>query len=210
MVAVALVLYAVALVVLFGVRSLVQWRRTGSTGFRGISGTPREVGWWGGVLFVVAVLLGLAAPVAAVTGLVVPPPGPAGHPWVSAVGLLVAVAAFVGVAAGQRNMGASWRIGVEEADRTSLVTSGAFGAARNPIFTAMVLAQAGMVLAVPTWLSLLTLVALIAAVEIQVRAVEEPYLLRHHGAGYAAYAAQVGRFLPGVGRIRRPGQQVVC
>jgi hypothetical protein len=47
MITVALVLYVVALVVLFGVRSLVQKRRTGSTGFHGISGTPAEAGWWG-------------------------------------------------------------------------------------------------------------------------------------------------------------------
>jgi hypothetical protein len=38
----ALVLYVLALVVLFGVRSAVQHRRTGSTGFKGISGTPAE------------------------------------------------------------------------------------------------------------------------------------------------------------------------
>ena len=39
--AVALVLYVVALIVLFGVRSWVQHRRTGSTGFKGVSG----MGW---------------------------------------------------------------------------------------------------------------------------------------------------------------------
>jgi len=60
----ALVLYVLALIVLFGVRSWVQHRRTGSTGLRGISGTPAEAGWWGGVLFIAAILLGLAAPTA--------------------------------------------------------------------------------------------------------------------------------------------------
>jgi hypothetical protein len=39
---VALVLYVVALVVLFGVRSWVQHRRTGSTGFKGM-GSPSTV-----------------------------------------------------------------------------------------------------------------------------------------------------------------------
>lgn len=204
----ALVLYAGALVGLLGVRSLVQWRRTGSTGFRGISGTPQEMGWWGGVLFVVAVLTGLVAPVAAVAGLVVPPPPLADRAWLSAVGLLGAVAAFGWVVAGQHDMGASWRIGVEQAEHTGLVTSGAFGAVRNPIFTAMALAQAGMVLAVPTWLSLSALVALIAAVQIQVRAVEEPYLLRHHGRDYVDYGTRTGRFVPGVGRLRRAEERI--
>jgi hypothetical protein len=48
----------------------VQRRRTGSTGFDGISGTPAEAGWWGGVLFVAAIVLGLAGPLLAVTGVV--------------------------------------------------------------------------------------------------------------------------------------------
>jgi hypothetical protein len=46
MTALALVLYVVAVVVLFLVRSWVQHRRTGSTGFRGLSGTPADAGWW--------------------------------------------------------------------------------------------------------------------------------------------------------------------
>ena len=131
--AVALVLYVVALVVLFGVRSWVQHRRTGSTGFRGISGTPREAGWWGGVLFIAAIALGLAGPLLAVTGTVPADP----HPAVAAVGLVVALTGFAATLAGQTGMGASWRIGVDEAERTDLVTTGVFAHVRNPIFTAM-------------------------------------------------------------------------
>ena len=40
-----------------------------------------------------------------------------------------------------------------------------------------------------------------AAVQLQVRVVEEPYLLATHGKTYAAYAARVGRFVPGAGRL---------
>jgi protein-S-isoprenylcysteine O-methyltransferase Ste14 len=67
-------------------------------------------------------------------------------------------------------------------------------------FTAMVLAQFGMVLLVPTWLSAIALAALIVAVELQVRAVEETYLRLVHGEAYADYAARTGRFVPGIGR----------
>jgi protein-S-isoprenylcysteine O-methyltransferase Ste14 len=42
---------------------------------------------------------------------------------------------------------------------------------------------------------------LLVSIQVQVRAVEEPYLLRVHGPAYADYAARVGRFLPGVGRL---------
>ena len=37
--------------------------------------------------------------------------------------------------------------------------------------------------------------------ELQVRSVEEPYLLRTHGDAYRAYASRVGRFVPGIGRL---------
>lgn len=193
----ALILYVVALVVLFGVRSWIQLRRTGSTGFVGISGTPADAGWWGGVLFAAAMVLGLAGPVLAVADVVTADP-PLG---VQVAGLLLALAGFAATLAAQTGMGASWRIGVDPADRTELVTGGVFAHVRNPIFTAMAAAQVGVVLMVPTWISVVALVALAAAVQIQVRAVEEPYLRSVHGGAYAAYAARAGRFLPGIGRL---------
>ena len=103
-------------------------------------------------------------------------------------------------------MGASWRIGVDQAERTHLVSTGIFAVVRNPIFTAMVTAQTGMTLVAPTPLAVAALAALVLAVQLQVRVIEEPYLHRVHGAAYAAYTARVGRFLPGIGRgtTRRP------
>ena len=196
----ALVLYVVALVVLFGVRSWIQLRRTGSTGFVGISGSPADAGWWGGVLFVLAMLAGLAGPALAVADVVTADPPLA----VQVAGLVLALAGFAATLAAQTGMGASWRIGVDPAERTDLVTTGVFAHVRNPIFTAMAAAQAGVVLMVPTSVSVLALVALVVAVELQVRVVEEPYLRSVHGPAYAAYAASAGRFLPGIGRLARP------
>jgi protein-S-isoprenylcysteine O-methyltransferase Ste14 len=192
---VALALYVVALVVLFGVRSWVQQRRTGSAGFHGISGTPADAGWWGGVLFVVAIVLGLTGPLLAVTGIV-----PTDPPLVVRVaGLVLALAGFAATLAAQTGMGESWRIGVDPGERTDLVTTGVFAHVRNPIFTAMVVAQAGVVLMVPTWVSALALATLVVVVQLQVRAVEEPYLRAVHGDAYGAYSAATGRFLPGIG-----------
>jgi protein-S-isoprenylcysteine O-methyltransferase Ste14 len=196
----ALVLYVVALVVLFGVRSWVQRRRTGSAGFHGVSGTPADAGWWGGVLFVAAIVLGLGGPLLAVTGVV-----PADPPLaVQLLGLVVALAGFAATLAAQTGMGSSWRIGVDPSDRTELVTTGVFALVRNPIFTAMTVAQVGLVLLVPTWVSVLALVALVVAVQLQVRAVEEPYLREVHGSSYLAYASVAGRFVPAVGRLPAP------
>jgi protein-S-isoprenylcysteine O-methyltransferase Ste14 len=66
----------------------------------------------------------------------------------------------------------------------------------------MIPAVAGLALLVPSVVALLGLALLVVALEIQVRLVEEPYLLRAHGDAYAAYARRVGRFVPGLGRLR--------
>ena len=58
-----------------------------------------------------------------------------------------------------------------------------------------------MALMVPNVIALLGVVLLTVALELQVRVVEEPYLLRVHEQAYAAYAARTGRFVPGVGRL---------
>src|SRR5687768_2998394 len=103
----------------------------------------------------------------------------------------------------QLAMGASWRVGVDATERTSLVTDGPFAVVRNPIFTAMFLASLGLALLVGNLVALAGFVALVASVEAQVRLVEEPYLLRVHGESYREYAGRVGRFVPGLGRTTR-------
>ena len=65
----------------------------------------------------------------------------------------------------------------------------------------MLTALLGLALLVPTGMTAAALVCLLLAVEIQVRLVEEPYLIRIHGYAYAGYSERVGRFLPGLGRL---------
>ncbi len=99
-------------------------------------------------------------------------------------------------------MGDAWRVGVDPSERTELVTDGLFSLARNPIFAAMIPAFMGITLLAPNVLTLAGVILLTVALELHVRLIEEPYLLGVHGEQYAAYAAQVGRFLPGFGRLR--------
>jgi protein-S-isoprenylcysteine O-methyltransferase Ste14 len=101
-------------------------------------------------------------------------------------------------------MGASLRIGVDPSERTDLVTDGPFRWARNPIYSAMVVYLGGVALLVPNAASLVAAVVLAVAVDLHVRLVEEPYLTATHGSSYAAYAARVGRFVPGVGKLAQP------
>ncbi|MFJ3658716.1 methyltransferase family protein [Streptomyces nigra] len=195
----ALALYVFWLLTAFGARAVIQRRRTGDTGFRGISGTPGSVSWWAGVLFVVALLGAAAAPVAALAGL----PALIGDvPAMQGAGAAVAALGIAGTLIAQRAMGASWRVGVDQQERTALVNDGPFARVRNPIFTAMAVTGVGLTLMVPNVAALAALAALTVAVELQVRVVEEPYLRAVHGPAYAVYEATTGRFLPGIGRAR--------
>src|SRR5437016_4367869 len=50
----------------------------------------------------------------------------------------------------QLNLGASWRIGIEEGSRPGLVTSGCYRFCRNPIFFAILVLLTGYTLLLPT------------------------------------------------------------
>lgn len=189
----------------FGLRAWVHHRRTGTTGFVGISGRFGSTEWLGGVLFVVALAAGLAAPILQLAGVLTPNPELDGSAvWATA--LLLYTLGVSGTLWAQFAMGDSWRIGVDATARTGLVATGPFVWVRNPIYTAMTVATVGLALLAPNLLSLLAFLALVTALQIQVRLVEEPYLTRAHGNDYLGYAARTGRFLPGIGRLTVVGR----
>lgn len=194
---VALVVYVVGLVVTFGVRTWLHRRRTGSSGFVGVTDPVGSPPWWVAVSFVLAPILTGAGLGLSATGALQAPGALAGT-W---TGVVLAAAGFVGVLVSQSGMGASWRVGVQRGEETELVTDGPFALVRNPVFSAMVVAVAGLVLAVPSPITLAGLALLIIAIELQVRVTEEPHLLATHGADYASYASRVGRFVPGMGTL---------
>ncbi len=197
----ALVGYTLFLVLAIGLRATLHYRDTGTTGIVGITGRPLSVEWWGGVLFVVAAVgVGLGAPGAQLAGWVDGWEGAASTIGY-AVGTALTLVGIGGTLAAQIAMGRSWRVGVDPDARTDLVAHGPFRWVRNPIYTWMICTSTGLVLLAPNWLAVASFVALLIALEIQVRAVEEPYLLRTHGEAYRTYAATTGRFVPGIGRL---------
>lgn len=197
----ALIIYLVYGVLTFGVRTVIQYRRTGASGVYGVSGEAGLAEWVAGGGFVLALLIGVLAPVLALLE-VARPVAPLESTAVNVVGLVLALSGVVMTFAAQVAMGESWRIGVDPAERTELVTDGPFALVRNPIFSGMIPTALGLTLMVPNWPALIGLTALVISLELQVRVVEEPYLLKVHGERYASYAAAVGRFVPGVGRLR--------
>ena len=192
----------------FGWRTWVQLRRYGSSGivlFR--SGRPgqhlREA------LFVVlAVVLFAEAALAAVAlrrlpGLV--PLAPATAAVLRATGTVMVLGATALMLAAQLDLGASWRVGIDEGARPGLVTGGLYRYSRNPIYVAMLTALLGFALLLPSWISLGLLIGAGLGIRRHVRD-EEAYLARTYGEEYRRYAARVGRFVPGVGRLRAPGR----
>jgi protein-S-isoprenylcysteine O-methyltransferase Ste14 len=183
----------------FGGRTAVQVRRHGDTGWRlgrPASGAEAAVH---AALAASAVALA-AAPVAALAS-GADRGGPASRvPALAGAALAVGGTAVTLVA--QAQMGASWRIGVDPAERTDLVSGGLYRSVRNPIFTGMVLFAAGQALLVPGRLAVVGAGLLVGAVEAQVRYVEEPVLLATHADAYRRWASATGRFVPAVGRLR--------
>jgi protein-S-isoprenylcysteine O-methyltransferase Ste14 len=187
-------------VLTFFVRVAIQLRRTGGTGLIGLRKGAGPAEWTSGLLFVG----GMAMAVVSVVLVLQDDLDPIDALDVDALHVLgIALASLGGLAvfAAQLGMGASWRIGVSEDQGTDLVTSGWFSVCRNPIYAAMVVGWTGFALMVPTWLAFGAVVVIAIGLELQVRAVEEPYLLRTHGEEYGRYASRVGRFVPGIGRF---------
>jgi protein-S-isoprenylcysteine O-methyltransferase Ste14 len=195
---ISLASYGLFAALAFGLRSFVQYRRTGSSGFRVMRarGVQRVVG----VVTGIAMTAWLMTPVSAVLGraaffnaLDIDALHIAGL-VIGSVGIIVAISS-------QFAMGDSWRIGVDVKERTALVTHGPFRWVRNPIYTGLLIFAAGNILVTPTWPAIISFLMLLLSVEMQVRHIEEPYLLDFHGGAYLAWAARTGRFIPGLGRL---------
>lgn len=186
------------------VRSVIQHSQTGSAGIHGPSGEFGSLEWTAGVALVVGAISLVVGPLLAVVGVLDPFSALDTTP-VQVVGVLLASTGTIGTLWAQHAMGASWRVGVDPAERNELVTGGPFGWVRNPIFAAMLVFVAGIAACVPNWPTLAGALLVLVGIELQVRGVEEPYLVRAHGARYLEYAARTGRFLPGLGLLTGSG-----
>ena len=121
--------------------------------------------------------------------------------WLGPLGLGLLLFAIALIVTAQAQMGRSWRMCIDEG-HTQLVTSGLFGVVRNPIYLGTLILLWGVFLLAPSPWSAGLIFSGTMFVSIQAR-LEEAHLIRLHGAAYRAFAARVGRFLPGVGRLSK-------
>jgi protein-S-isoprenylcysteine O-methyltransferase Ste14 len=200
-----ILLWTLYAAIAFGLRTFVQLRATGKTGWAVLRRASHPIERVASALFASS----LAGSFAGAFMAALQPDLPWSQPWAlspvaRAAGLALYVTGTITTFAAQLAMGTSWRIGQDARERTELVAHGLFRVVRNPIYSAMLVTVSGLTLLCCSWITVSAFAGLLIALELQVRAVEEPYLARMHGDAYARYAARVGRFIPMLGRTRLP------
>ena len=110
------------------------------------------------------------------------------------IGIALLVLALIWVLVAQLHMGDSWRIGIDEESKSALVQHGLFGVSRNPIFLGMLVMLVGLLLLLPTAVTLTITVLGFVLIHVQVR-LEEAFLTEKYGEDYRKYQMNVRRWI---------------
>jgi len=116
------------------------------------------------------------------------------HPIILYSGLALIHIALLWVVIAQFQMSKSWRIGIDEENKTELVTAGLFSISRNPIFLGMILSVTGIFLIIPNALTFFLCLSTYFVIQIQIR-LEEEFLIKQHGDEYLHYKQKTRRLL---------------
>lgn len=92
------------------------------------------------------------------------------------------------------SFGMSFRVGLDEKSPGSLVTKGAFGLSRNPIYVAFFLVILGINLVFPSWVFIIYLALATFVFNRQIK-LEEASLQKIYGLQFEAYCKKVRRYL---------------
>lgn len=114
---------------------------------------------------------------------------------VDIIGFAVGMSGLAVCGYAQQKMGQSWRVGIDDAAKTELITTGLYRFIRNPTYLGLFALCFGVWLIWPTWTIFLFAVVFIMFLEIQVRC-EEEYLIKAHGEKYVAYMKATKRYIP--------------
>ena len=110
------------------------------------------------------------------------------------IGWALMILSLIIVWLAQSNMQESWRIGIDEVNKTQLITSGFFAFSRNPIFLGVMIANAGLFLMLPNAFTLLIVSLSTISINTQIR-LEETFLRSSHGKDYELYSKRVNRWI---------------
>jgi len=191
--AIYLIVYFIAA---FVWRSYIVWKRTGINPvvFKGSDNAHDFVGGVFKLLFAVVVLVAFVYSFFPDAYEYLVPIPWLQRSWIRSTGSILMIASLVWTIVAQVQMGESWRIGVDNENRTKLVRTGVFRVSRNPIFLGMMITMLGLLLVIPNAFTLMTFVLGVVLINVQVR-LEEEYLKTTHGDEYVSYMRQVRRWL---------------
>ncbi len=190
----ALTLYIVFLVLGVGGRIALQFGLTGDHGIRWVRRSASKTAKCACVLLITSFIAIFIISCIEATGTI----RPQIHlgEYRNIIGAATSLAGIAIMIIAQWQMGAAWRFGVDESERTDLVTRGLYSLARNPIYSGVFLFGIGLLVLLPHMYMLFFLILAYLSIELQVRFVEEPHLRHLHGATYEQYAAHAGRYFP--------------
>lgn len=104
------------------------------------------------------------------------------------------ILSLIAVLIAQSQMANSWRIGIDEKNKTKLVTKGLFSISRNPIFLGIMMANIGLFLVIPNTFTLLIISLSAISINTQIR-LEEEFLRGEFENDYLEYAKKVRRWI---------------
>ena len=108
-------------------------------------------------------------------------------------GLVLMVFAFLLMLTAQLHLGKSWRVGIDQQTKDSLITSGLYTFSRNPIFLALNVIFLGFFLAIPNYIFLVFAIIGFLSVHLQIKE-EEDFLIQHYKKDYLEYCKTTGRY----------------
>lgn len=110
------------------------------------------------------------------------------------VGLIILHLSLIWIIIAQIQMSNSWRVGIDEKNKTDLVTTGLFSICRNPIFLGMIFCVFSLFLIIPNAITFCIFITVYLIIQVQIR-LEEEYLLKSHGENYNNYKRKTKRLL---------------
>ena len=116
------------------------------------------------------------------------------HDYLKYIGWGLLVLSLILVWVAQSQMANSWRIGIDENNKTELVNTGLFSISRNPIFLGIMIANVGLLLIIPNAFTLLIVCLSTVSINTQIR-LEEDFLEKSHGKTYTDYCQKVRRWI---------------
>ena len=85
------------------------------------------------------------------------------------VGSILIHLSLLWISVAQYQMSNSWRIGIDENNKTELITKGLFSYSRNPIFLGMIISVAGIFFILPNALTFFLILSTYIVIQIQIK-----------------------------------------